>query len=178
MPSRRAILAGASALGGSGGLGWLLTGGRLTTGEVVLKRIDVCWRYSGGARWNGYLLRSLLGPGDQGVLTYDPSYAGGAVADPLGITVDAAMGDRLEREFQNVEYLVGVCGTAPGEVCSFRSRRVDREAFNRVRLGGEATVAAVDDSLFVLDASDPAAAPTGVDVEEFDFDERHAARGR
>jgi hypothetical protein len=169
MPSRRTVLAAASALGASAGVGWLLTGGS-HTGRVMLKRIDVSWD-DGGAVRNGYLLRSLLGPSEEGVLSYDPAYVGAALADPVRITVDERLHDRLADRFRDVEYLVGVCGTAPGEGCSFEAKPAGRTAFNRLRLGAASTVVDPGDALFVLEADASTEAAPSVDVSEFDFDE-------
>ncbi|MFB6155017.1 MAG: hypothetical protein ABEJ22_03915 [Haloferacaceae archaeon] len=175
MPSRRETLAGAGALGASAGLWWLLTGEPPHTDDVMLKRVDVSWR-DGDTRWNGYLLRSVHGPRGELVVSHDPSYVGESVSGSGRVALSERVHERLERQFLDVEYLVGVCGTAPGDDCAFESRRVSRRAFNRLRLGCPATVLGLDDGLFVLDATAGCGATRAVEVRAFDFDRRHEGR--
>lgn len=177
MVSRRTVVAGGGALA-TLGLGWVVSGGLAHSGEVVRKQIGVSWEYDGGEPWNGSLLRSQLGPDGEIDLWYDPSYVGSAVSGPRAISVDDSLHERLRNEFREVEYRLGVCGTAEGEGCPYRMKRTTRAGFNRVQLGDEAAVTDPNARLFVHD-TEPATDWSGTaDVAEFDFDRRHADRGR
>ncbi|MFC4448045.1 hypothetical protein [Halorussus aquaticus] len=178
MPSRRAVIAGTGTVAGGVVLGWVATGGLAQTGRVVRKRIGVSWEYGGGELWHGDLLQTHIGPDGEIGLAYDPSYVGPAVTGPRDVSVGDHLHEALEDEFRNVEYRLGVCGTADGEDCAYRILRAGRDGFNRAQLADSATVTDFADRLFVHEVTETSEWSGTATVAEFDFDRRHTDRGR
>ncbi len=100
---------------------------------------------------------------------YDPEYAASAVQPATRIEVSADLHDRLAREFDEVDYVLGACGEGGAVACL--NQRAGREDFNAAPLTGRVTVADRDDQFDVLDAEPDEYAVDEVALRERAYDE-------
>ena len=170
MLSRRSILLGGT-LAASTVAGALVTGPLSHTGAVARKRIAVSWEW-GGARKNGYLLQTVLGPDDELALWYAPTYAKGAVETPRKITIDRTLHNELTAEFSDVTYMIGVHGTATGEDSAYEMKQVGRNGFNQLQVGDTGTVSVLGDRLYVHSVDEMSDWSGTSNVRTFSFDRR------
>ena len=167
MPSRRAFLLGGGGLAAIGGLSWLGVEHVSVTGEVKRKYIDVSWGSNGRQR-HGRILWSALAPEDEINISYASSYAADAVQSPREITVDRGLDSRLNEDFSDVTYRLGVCGTASGD-CGYSMKRVSQDGFNTAQLGDTATVANFGNQLYVYEVNTRSGWSGSSEIRTFDF---------
>ncbi len=167
MPSRRTFLLGGGGLAAIGGLGWLGVEHISVTGEVKRKYIDVSWESNGRQR-HGRILLSVLPPGDEINISCASSYAEDAVQSPRTITVNQSLDSRLNADFSDVTYRLGVSGTALGG-SGYSLKRVSRDGFNSAQLGDTATVANLGDRLSVHEVDTRSSWSGSSEIRTFDF---------
>jgi len=172
MPSRRRLLSalGPAALGLVAGCAAAET----TTGTVSRKRVTVAVPRQVGDAVEASVALLAFEP-DRGLVhgEYDPEHAGAAVAEGT-LAVSASLHERLADRFAAVRYGVDV---VPGDGGTPANGLVTRGAFDRLPLGGTATVETHtgDDGsgrLRVQTVAPPERAPSAVTVSQFDLDER------
>ena len=165
MPSRRTVLLGGLAT--IGGLGWLGVERVFVTGEVKRKYIDVSWESNGRQR-HGRILWSALAPDDEIDVSYASAFAEDAFQSPRKIDVDQDLDSSLNGAFSDVTYKLGVCGTASGN-CGYSLKRVNRDGFNRAQLGDTATVANLEDRLYIHEVKTRSSWSESSEIRTFDF---------
>jgi len=110
-----------------------------------------------------------------------------AAVDLPTITVSDDLHDRLETEFESVQYLAQFCGPAfdePEDEYDFsdegctRIGTVSRSDFNAVQFGDDATVSVSDDRLEVESVEDGGPRDWNYDVTTYSWDEHHADAGQ
>jgi hypothetical protein len=173
MPSRRTVLRGCGLVA-TGGLGWVVGESRSATGEVKRKYIDVAWDATGRQR-HGRVLWSAVAPAepaDEINIEYAPSYVEDAVQSPGEITVDQRMATRLNDEFSDVTYRLGVAGTALGG-SGYSVKQVSRDGFTTAHLGETATVATVGDRQYVRNVTRRPTWTGPSEIRTFDFSSRY-----
>jgi len=166
MPSRRSFLLGGGGLAAIGGLGWFGVEHVSVTGEVKRKYIDVSWE-SNGRQQHGRILWSALSE-DEINISYASSYAADAVQSPREITVAQGLDSRLNEDFSDVTYRIGVCGTAAGD-CGYSMKRVSRDGFNSVQLSDTATVANFGNQLYVYEVNTESGWSGSSEIRTFEF---------
>lgn len=172
MPSRRAFLAATASAATAGAATAGCLGGRFqsgTTAYLQFKTVSVSWTSDG--QWYRADVLDVAHRVDEATVEgyYDPEYAAEAVRPPSRIEVGEALHDRLTREFDEVDYVLGACseGFGDGDTVGCLNQRAGREDFDAAPLTGRVTLADRDDQFDVLDAD-----PDRYAVEEVALQER------
>ena len=157
MRSRRSFLATTAAAVSVGAASAGCLGGVFESGTgafLQFKAISVTWR-----RDNETYRAEVLDVAhhvDEGTIEgyYDPEYASNAVQPATSIAVGESLHDRLTREFDEVEYVLGACGDGfgDGDTVGCLNQRAGREDFDAAPLTGRVTLADRNDQFDVLDA--------------------------
>lgn len=167
MPSRRQFLATAGAAALAAAAGCASRFDEQHAGFVHAKSVRVRWQASEGERATQVLRLNHDAANERVYGYYDPVLVAAAVEPPTGVVVDDATHDRLTREFDAIEYELGVCDGSPGDPGECLEANAGREDFNRAPLTGRCAVVEAGDELEVVGAE------SGVyDVERVELDER------
>ena len=172
MPGRRAFLTKTTAAvglaaGAAGCVGGIFESG--TDAYLQFKAVSVSWRRD-NQTYRAEVLDVAHHVDDATVEGYyDPEYASAAVDPATRVEVGEALHDRLTREFETVDYLLGACGEGfgDGDAVSCLNQGAGRKDFNAAPLTGRVTVANRDGQFDVLDAD-----PDVYAVEEVALRER------
>jgi hypothetical protein len=176
VPSRRAFLATTATAAAAGAASAGCVGGVFESGTeayLQFKSVSVSW--TEGAQWYQADVLDVAHRVDEATVEgyYDPEYAASAVQPATRIEVGADLHDRLTREFDEVDYVLGACGEGFGEgdAVGCLNQRAGREDFDAAPLTGRVTLADRDDQFDVLDADPDEYAVEEVALRERAYDE-------
>lgn len=156
MPSRRRFLTTAAAVAtgaaSAGCLGGVFESG--TEAYLQFKTVSVSWNRDNQTYRSRVLDVTHRIDDDTVEGYYDPEYASNAVQPATRIEVGESLHDRLTREFDEVDYVLGACGEGfgGGDAVGCLNQRAGREDFDAAPLTGRVTVADRDGQFDVLDA--------------------------
>jgi len=175
MPSRRSFLATTTAAVGLGAAPAGCLGGVLASGTdayLQFKTVSVTWQRDNQTH-RAELLDVAHHVDEQSVEGYcDPEYAANAIQPATRIEVIESVHDRLTRDFDTVDYLLGACGEGfgDGDAVACLNQAAGREDFNAAPLTARVTVADRNDQFDVLDAEPEAQAVEEVALRDRAYD--------
>ncbi|MGQ3414401.1 hypothetical protein [Natrinema versiforme] len=178
MASRRTVIgASGSMLFGSVLSGCLSDSDTLLAELLQVKGISVRWKHE-NRTYSDQILQ--LHSDDEGEVTgqvateYDQM-----VSSPTDVTVSKEMQEMLESEFNDVRYVIGVCGDDIGDgEYGCRNAPTPREDFNSVQFGDRADVKIDNNLIDVKDVESGDVEDWNTDISEFEWSERNAEHGQ
>ncbi|MCU4925333.1 hypothetical protein OB905_04935 [Halobacteria archaeon AArc-dxtr1] len=178
MVSRRKVIGvSGSALLGSALAGCLSDSDTLSAELLQLKGISVRWRHE-SRTYSDQLLR-LYSDGESEITGQVATEYDHIVSSLTEAVVSEEIHETLESEFEDVRYVIGVCGDDFGDDDhGCRNAPTSREDFNSVQFGDRADVKIDNNLIDVQDIESGDVEDWDTDINEFEWSERHAEHGQ
>ena len=178
MVSRRKVIAvSGSVLLGSALAGCLSDSDTISADLLQIKAITVEWRHENRSYSNQIL--QLHSDGESEVTGQVATEYHHIVSSPTEVTVSDEIQETLESEFEDVRYVIGVCGDEFNSDDDYgcRNAPTPREDFNSVQFGDQPNVEIRNNLIDVQDVKTGEIEDWNTDISEFEWSERHAEHG-
>lgn len=179
MVSRRNLLGiSGTALAGSTLAGCFSDSDAVSVDSLSAKAITVAWRHENRS-YSDQILQ-LHSDGESEVTGQVATEYDHIVSSPTEITVSEEVHEELQREFETVRYVLGVCGEEfeSDDDLDCQNSTTSREDFDSVQFGDRAEVQITNDHIDIRDVESGNVEGWGTDIDTFEWTGRHAKHGQ